>query len=56
MIEKFPASIGPAHIDAIGVHIDALKLIVAQKMKGDAGPTGTAMLAGLQKVSTKLTA
>ncbi|MBM3952256.1 MAG: Hpt domain-containing protein [Rhodospirillales bacterium] len=55
MIEKFPATITPAHIDAIGVHIDSLKLIVAQKMKGDAGSAGAAMLAGLQKVSAKLT-
>ncbi len=56
MIEKFPATIGPSHIDAIGVHIDSLKLIVAQKMKGDTGPAGAAMLAGLQKVSAKLSA
>ena len=56
MIEKFPSTIGSAHIDAIGVHIDSMKLIVAQKLKGDAGPTGSAILAGLQKVSAKLTA
>jgi chemotaxis protein histidine kinase CheA len=56
MIEKFPATISAAHIDAIGVHIDSLKLIVAQKMKGDSGSTGAAILAGLQKVSAKLTA
>ncbi len=54
MIEKFPATIGSSHIDAIGVHIDSMKLIVGQKMKGDAGSTGTAILAGLQKVSAKL--
>ena len=56
MIEKMPKPIGPAHIDAIGVHIDTMKLIIAQKLKGDGGQVGTAMLSGLQKVSDKLTA
>jgi chemotaxis protein histidine kinase CheA len=55
MIEKMPSPIGPSHIEAIGVHIDSMKLVIAQKMKGDAGQMGAAILAGLQKVSTKLT-
>ncbi len=54
MIEKFPSTASPAHIDAIGVHIDSLKLIIAQKLKGDGGPSGAAILSGLQKVSAKL--
>lgn len=56
MIEKMPPTLTQAHIDAIGVHIDSMKLVIAQRMKGDAGKTGEAMLAGLQKVSDKLTA
>ena len=56
MLEKLPSPIGPAHVEAIGVHIDSMKLIIAQKMKGDAGQAGAAILAGLQKVSAKLTA
>ncbi len=56
MIEKMPASLTPSHIDAIGVHIDSMKLIIAQRLKGDAGKTGEAILSGLQKVSDKLTA
>ena len=55
MIEKLPAPIGPAHIEAIGVHVDSMKLVIAQKMKGDAGQMGAAVLAGLQRVSDKLT-
>ena len=55
MIEKMPTPVSQAHIDAIGVHIASMKLIIAQRMKGDAGKTGEAMLAGLQKVSDKLT-
>jgi len=56
MLEKLPSPIGPAHVEAIGVHVDSMKLIIAQKMKGDAGQAGAAILAGLQKVSAKLTA
>ncbi len=56
MIEKMPSPLTQSHIDAIGVHIDSMKLIIAQRMKGDAGKVGEAMLAGLQKVSDKLTA
>ena len=55
MIEKLPSPIGPAHIEAIGVYIDSMKLVSSQKMKGDAGQMGAAVLAGLQKVSDKLT-
>ena len=55
MIEKLPTPITPAHIEAIGVHVDSMKLIISQKIKGDGGKTGAAILAGLQKVSTKLT-
>ncbi|OHC80619.1 MAG: hypothetical protein A3G73_02845 [Rhodospirillales bacterium RIFCSPLOWO2_12_FULL_67_15] len=55
MLEKLPSPIGPAHVEAIGVHVDSMKLIIAQKMKGDAGQAGAAILAGLQKVSAKLT-
>ena len=56
MIEKMPSPLTQAHISAIGVHIDSMKLIIAQRLKGDAGKTGEAMLAGLQQVSDKLTA
>ncbi len=55
MIEKLPSPLTPAHIEAIGVHVDSMKLVISQKMKGDAGQTGAAVLAGLQKVSDKLT-
>ena len=55
MIEKLPTPITPAHIEAIGVHVDSMKLVISQQIKGDGGKTGAAILAGLQKVSTKLT-
>jgi HPt (histidine-containing phosphotransfer) domain-containing protein len=55
MLEKLPTPIGPSHIEAIGVHIDSMKLVISQKIKGDGGKMGASILAGLQKVSVKLT-
>jgi chemotaxis protein histidine kinase CheA len=41
-----------ALLEAIRVHIDSLKLVVFQPIKGDGGAQGTELLAGLQKVSS----
>ena len=38
--------------EAIRVHIDSLKLVVSQPIKGDGGAQGAELLAGLQKVSS----
>lgn len=38
--------------EAIRVHIDALKLVVTEPIKGDGGDRGAELLAGLQKVSS----
>ena len=43
----------PKLIDAIEVHIDALKLIISQHIKGDGGNTGKRMLDGLEQVFDK---
>lgn len=39
-----------AGIDAIQVHIDAMKLVIAQKLKGDGGAAGVQVMAGLKEV------
>jgi len=41
-------------IDAIGVHIDSMKLVIGQDLKGDGGAAGEKMLAGLEKVYEKV--
>ncbi len=41
--------------EAVGVHIATLKLIIAQRIKGDGGEAGHQMLKGLQKIFDKTT-
>ena len=47
-------SANAAEIDVIGVHIDALKLVITKKMKGDGGTTGDALFKGLESVVAKV--
>ena len=55
LIERIKV-IGPDEIEAIKLHIDSMKLVIAENMKGQGGKAGERMLAGLQKVCDKLTA
>ncbi|HIM26191.1 MAG TPA: hypothetical protein EYM29_11400 [Rhodospirillales bacterium] len=41
-------------IAAIKLHIDALKLVIAQDLKGTGGKEGEKMLSGLQQICDKL--
>lgn len=45
--------IDDALLDAIEVHIDSLKLVVTQPIKGDGGVEGAELLDGLRDVSAK---
>ena len=53
LIEK-AGSIGPGEISAIKVHVDAMKLVIAEDIKGEGGEQGKQMLSGLQQVCEKL--
>ena len=53
MIEKMD-TIGNAEVEAVRVHIDAMKLGIAQRMKGSGGKAGEQILAGLEKVVAKV--
>jgi len=53
LIEKLER-VGDAEINAIKVHIDAIKLVIAQKMRGNGGKAGDQILIGLEKVMEKL--
>lgn len=55
LIEK-SNSIGDDEIAAIGLHVNAMKLIITQRMEGDGGEAGDNMLVGLQQVVDKLVA
>lgn len=52
-IEKQPTT-GAKEIDVIKVHVDSLKLVIAQDLKGDGGPLGEKLLAGLNAVIDKV--
>lgn len=48
-----PGERGHDDIQAIKAHIDALKAVLATKMKGEAGAIGQQIVAGLDKISHK---
>lgn len=53
LIEKIDV-INDGEINAIRVHIDAMKLVIAQKMTGNGGKAGDQILIGLDKVAEKV--
>ena len=53
LIEKLDKA-GPKEVEAIKLHIDSMKLVISNDIKGDGGVTGKEMLAGLQQVCDKL--
>ncbi len=53
IIDKADAN-DPHIVDVIDVHVDAMKLVVASKLKGTGGQDGELMLAGLRKVCEKV--
>lgn len=53
-IEKAEGDITDKHIEAIKVHIDTMKLVIAENIKGDGGPAGDKLLTGLELVVQKL--
>jgi len=48
------ASGSPAVIQVIGLHADALTLVIAQRMTGDGGAAGARLLRGLELVAGKV--
>lgn len=45
---------GPAEVQAIKVHVDALKIVIQTGMKGDGGANGQALVDGIRQVGDKL--
>jgi len=55
LIEKLDKA-GPKEVEAIKLHIDSMKLVIGNDIKGKGGEAGKKMLAGLQQVCDKLLA
>lgn len=45
---------GPAELEVIKLHIDAMRLIISERMEGTGGTVGERMVAGLQAVVAKV--
>ncbi len=45
----------PKLTEAVGVHIETLKLVIAQRIKGNGGKVGEQMLMGLEQIFKKTT-
>ena len=52
-IEKLDKA-GPKEVVAVKLHIDSMKLVISEDIKGSGGDKGEKMLAGLQQVCDKL--
>lgn len=48
------AEAGPTEIQVIGLHVDALKIVMVKQMRGDGGQAGRALLRGLDQVVSKI--
>ena len=55
LIERLDKA-GPKEIEAIKLHINSMKLVIDNDIKGDGGDVGKEMLTGLQQVCDKLLA
>ena len=53
LIEKID-KVGSGEIEAIKLHIDSMKLVIGEDMKGTGGKTGAKVLAGLQQGCDKI--
>jgi len=54
LYQKKADKVGAGEIAAIKLHIDALKMVIAQDLKGTGGKEGEKMLSGLQQICDKL--
>lgn len=45
---------GAAELEAVKIHIDALRVVIGSRMQGDGGPIGANILRGLEAVIAKL--
>ena len=53
LVEKTDVA-GAGEIEAVKLHIDALKLVIAGDLKGNGGKEGEKLLSGLQQICDKL--
>ncbi len=47
--------IGNSEVEAVRVHVEAMKLVIQNRMRGDGGKAGQALVSGIRQVGAKLT-
>lgn len=52
-IEGLEGKSGPAEVEVIELHVNALQVVIAQALKGDGGAVGEQLLSGLEQVIAK---
>lgn len=53
-IEKLPDTVSQGQLEVVKVHIDALRLVIAQRLEGDGGSVGTKLVRGLDAAINKV--
>ncbi|WP_404384069.1 phosphorelay protein [Caenispirillum salinarum] len=53
-IEKLPEQVSKGQMEVVKVHIDALRLVIAQRLEGDGGRAGSNLVRGLDAVINKV--
>jgi chemotaxis protein histidine kinase CheA len=53
-IEKLPQDVSKGQMEVVKVHIDALRLVIAQRLDGDGGRAGNNLVRGLDAVINKV--
>ncbi len=49
------AGVSAAQLDVVKMHVEAMRLVITQKMEGDGGAVGKQLLTGLGLVIKKVT-
>lgn len=54
-IEKLPEQVSRGQMEVVKVHIDSMRLVIAQRLEGEGGKAGANLLRGLDAVINKVT-
>lgn len=54
LVEKMKGPLGDADKEVIRLHIDAMRVIIGQRIEGDGGPIGEKLIKGLELVTVKV--
>lgn len=53
-IEALPDQVSKGQVEAVKVHIDSMRLVIAQRLEGDGGKAGSNLVRGLDAVINKV--